>query len=234
MVNQSHILIEMLDQVAQTLPSDYLNEMVFIGGCTTALFLDVSNADENIRATYDVDLIVDISTQTEWHKLEQALRRLGFKNDLENGIVCRFKLNQLIVDFMPINQDILGFTNRWYEESMQHSLSYTLPSGTVIKILQASYFLATKFEAYKGRGNNDPMSSKDVEDILNVLGGRTSIVEEVYNSSGEIQDYLRLSFQELTSHDDWAYVLQGNVSRSLALRVSKNINAIVNRWGKAY
>lgn len=224
----------MLDQVAQTLPAAYLEEMVFIGGCTTALFLDVTNAEETIRATYDVDLIVDISTRTEWYELERELRKLGFKNDLEDGIICRFKLNHLIVDFMPINQEILGFTNQWYEESMRHAENYILPSGTIIKILQPIYFLATKLEAHKGRGNDDPMSSKDVEDILNILGGRSTIVEEVYQSNTELQDYLRLSFQELTSHDDWGYALQGNVPRSLALRVSKNINAIINRWGKAF
>ena len=145
MNNQSHILISMLDKIAQALPQEYLDEMAFIGGCTTALFLDIPNAEEGIRATYDVDLIVDISTRTAWYKLEDALRELGFKNDLDDDILCRFKLNDIIVDFMPINQDILGFTNYWYEKSMKHTNEYILPSNTKIKILDACYFLATKF-----------------------------------------------------------------------------------------
>ncbi|WP_432211084.1 hypothetical protein [Acinetobacter variabilis] len=234
MNNQSHILISMLDKIAQALPQEYLDEMAFIGGCTTALFLDIPNAEEGIRATYDVDLIVDISTRTEWYKLEDSLRELGFKNDLDDDILCRFKLNDIIVDFMPINQDILGFTNYWYEKSMKHTNEYILPSNTKIKILDACYFLATKFEAYQGRGNNDPMSSKDIEDILNVVAGRSTIIGEIYDAEPELQDYLGNQFAKLISHADWQYVLQGNVSSALSMRVAKNINAIINRWGKAY
>ena len=234
MNNQSHILISMLDKIAQALPEQYLEEMAFIGGCTTALFLNIPNAEEGIRATYDVDLIVDISTQTAWYDLEKELRKLGFKNDQDDNILCRFKLKDIVVDFMPINQDILGFSNDWYEESMKHTNYYSLPSGTKIKILDSCYFLATKFEAYNGRGNDDPMSSKDIEDILNVIGGRSEIIEEIYNSEEGLQHYLSKQFSKLISHHDWQYVLQGNVPTGLGMRVAKNINAIINRWGKAY
>ncbi|MEN8398897.1 MULTISPECIES: hypothetical protein [Acinetobacter] len=234
MINQSHILINMLDKIAQALPEKYLREMAFIGGCTTALFLNIPNAEEGIRATYDVDLIVDVSTQTAWYDLEKELRELGFKNDLDDNILCRFKLNEIIVDFMPINQDILGFANDWYEESMKHTNNYVLPSGTTIKILDPCYFLATKFEAYNGRGNNDPMASKDIEDILNVIGGRIQIIEEIYSADIKIQEYLSDQFSKLTSHPDWQYVLQGNIPSGLSLKVAKNINAIINRWGRAY
>ena len=234
MNNQSHILISMLDKIAQALPKEYLDEMAFIGGCTTALFLDIPNAEDGIRATYDVDLIVDISTRTAWYELENSLRKLGFKNDLEDDILCRFKLNDIIVDFMPINQDILGFTNYWYEKSMKYTNDYVLPSGTKIKILDACYFLATKFEAYLGRGSNDPMSSKDVEDILNVVAGRSTIIGEIYEAEDELQTYLSNQFSELISHPDWQYVLQGNVPSAFSMKVAKNINAIINRWGKAY
>lgn len=234
MKNQSHILISMLDEIAQALPRKYLDEMAFIGGCTTALFLDIPNAEEGIRATYDVDLIVDISTQTAWYELEEELRKLGFKNDQDDEILCRFKLRDIIVDFMPINQNILGFSNDWYEQSMKNTSNFTLPSNTKIKILDPCYFLATKFEAYAGRGNDDPMSSKDIEDILNVIAGRSTIIEEIYNSSNDIQNYLSDQFSKLICHSDWQYVLQGNISAALGMRVAKNINAIINRWGKAY
>ena len=41
-------------------------------------------------------------------------------------------------------------------------------------------------------------------------------------------------FSKLISHPDWQYVLQGNVSSAFSMKVAKNINAIINRWGKAY
>ena len=120
MNNQSHILISMLDKIAQALPEQYLEEMAFIGGCTTALFLNIPNAEEGIRATYDVDLIVDISTQTAWYDLEKELRKLGFKNDQDDNILCRFKLKDIVVDFMTINQDILVFSKKKKKDRIFH------------------------------------------------------------------------------------------------------------------
>ena len=78
------------------------------------------------------------------------------------------------------------------------------------------------------------MSSKDIEDILNVVAGRSTIIGEIYDAEPELQDYLGNQFAKLISHADWQYVLQGNVSSALSMRVAKNINAIINRWGKAY
>ena len=83
-------------------------------------------------------------------------------------------------------------------------------------------------------GNNDPMASKDIEDILNVIGGRIQIIEEIYSADIKIQEYLSDQFSKLTSHPDWQYVLQGNIPSGISLKVAKNINAIINRWGRAY
>jgi hypothetical protein len=54
-----------------------------------------------------------------------------------------------------------------------------LPSGTPINLISAPAFLATKFEAFHTRGKGDLLLSHDFEDIINVVEGRQSIVEEV-------------------------------------------------------
>lgn len=40
------------------------------------------------------------------------------------------------------------------------------------------YFLATKIEAFKGRGRRDFWASHDLEDLIFVIDGRSTIVEE--------------------------------------------------------
>ena len=54
-----------------------------------------------------------------------------------------------------------------------------LPSGTMIKLITAPTFLATKFEAYSDRGGADMLASHDIEDIVNVVDGRPGLLEEV-------------------------------------------------------
>jgi hypothetical protein len=39
-----------------------------------------------------------------------------------------------------------------------------------------SPFVATKFEAFHGRGNNDHLASHDLEDIITVVDGRPELM----------------------------------------------------------
>jgi len=51
--------------------------------------------------------------------------------------------------------------------------------GIEIRIASAPHFLATKVEAFLGRGNNDFMGSADMEDIITIIDGRTEIIQEI-------------------------------------------------------
>ena len=134
-------LIIMLEKVANALTQDLRQEMVFIGGCTTSLLLDPENHSLATRYTYDVDLIVDITTHAEWYSLEEKIRKLGFVNDQNDNILCRYRLgNDLIVDFMPTDSNILGFSNYWYEQAITHKITYCLPNKTEINIKGVGLF----------------------------------------------------------------------------------------------
>src|SRR5690554_1938956 len=58
-----------------------------------------------------------------------------------------------------------------------------------INILSAPCFLATKFEAFNGRGK-DLRTSHDIEDIIYVLDNRINIVEEILTSDERIKLFL--------------------------------------------
>src|SRR3546814_8526016 len=80
---------------------------------------------------------------------------------------------------MPDDASILGFGNRCYADALRAADDHVLPGGTIIRVVAPAYFLGTKLEAFRGRGNGDPLASRDVEDILNVVDGRAGLVEEV-------------------------------------------------------
>lgn len=75
-------------------------------------------------------------------------------NRLGSSAICRWLHSDsgLILDAMPADASILGFANRWQGAALPHAVARTLPSGAVIRALSPPHLLATKLEAFKGRG----------------------------------------------------------------------------------
>jgi len=69
--------IEMLQTVANGL-KNLKNEVVFVGGAVAELYAD-DPAASDIRATKDVDCIIEISSRSAHAKLEEGLRKMGLK-----------------------------------------------------------------------------------------------------------------------------------------------------------
>jgi hypothetical protein len=99
-------------RVVATALAELNQQVVFVGGATVSLYATDPAASES-RPTDDVDVVVEVATYAEFSNLiEERLRQLGFTNDIESGIICRYKIHGLIVDIMPTNADVLGFSNR--------------------------------------------------------------------------------------------------------------------------
>ena len=108
--------------------------------------------------TDDVDLIVDLAGFAEWAELVDRLRERGFAEAAEDDVICRMKLGDLKVDFMPDDAEILGFTNRWYAEGIETAVPAMLDEALEIRHLTPPLFVATKLEAYRGRGGGHPLA----------------------------------------------------------------------------
>ena len=204
-------LLHMLETVADALGDDLCQQMVFVGGCSTAVLITDEITLQEVRATDDVDLIIDLAGMAQWMQLQERLRDKGFTVSGEDEVICRMRLGNLKVDFMPDDPNILGFTNRWYKEGIYTAINFALPSGRVIKHLTPPLFLATKLEAYNGRGQNDPLGSHDLEDIINVVDGRPELLREVELADVEVRDYLAKEFHALLEHPDFEGFLYGNI-----------------------
>lgn len=124
------VLQLMLETVAKALGSDLCQQMTFVGGCTTGLLLTDDYTREQVRHTDDVDLIVHVMGHVGFHSLQRQLQKQGFTIGMpesgETQPICAMRLGDLRVDFMPDDEEVLGFTNRWYKAAMETAKPYGL------------------------------------------------------------------------------------------------------------
>ena len=191
--------IEMLQIVANGL-GKLRNSMVFVGGSVAELY--VSNpAAADIRPTLDVDCVIELSSRIEHAKLEEDLRAIGFKNDTSKSApICRWIYEGIKVDVMPATEDVLGFTNIWYVEGIQNKITKTLANGITIFVFRPEYYLASKFEAHKGRGGKDLRQSHDFEDIIYIMDNCSEILTDIANANTTVKDYLKTEYQNLLNN----------------------------------
>jgi hypothetical protein len=116
----------------------------------------------------------------------------------------------LILDLMPTDPSILGFGNRWYRPALANSQRVRI-DGHEIQLITASYFLATKLEAFHCRGNNDYRASHDLEDIITVFDGRPGLAAEIAAASSDLRRYLSEEFRSLLSVQDFRDALPGHL-----------------------
>lgn len=181
-----------------------LPDLVFVGGAVTGLLVTDAGAGAP-RTTLDVDAVVGIGSYPEYAAFGERLRALGYSEDMSEGApVCRWVRSELLLDVMPLDESILGFSNRWYRVAMASAVLHELPGGRVIRLVPAPCFLATKIEAFQSRGTGDHTMSHDLEDMIYVVDGRGSIVDEVDEATTDLRQYLRHEIGALLG--DWRFL----------------------------
>jgi len=209
-VNPADPNLQRVELVARAL-GDLCDELVFVGGCAAGMLCTSVQAPPP-RATFDVDLVAEVTALAGYHALEARFAERGFVRDMApDAPICRWRVGNVEVDLMPTDERVLGFSNRWYPIATATAMPMVLPSGASIRLISAPAFLATKFEAFATRGGNDLMSSHDFEDIINVLDGRPGIESEIAEAGGELVAYLSEKFHAVLRHRDFENTLPGLV-----------------------
>ena len=134
----------------------------------------------------------------------------AFAESMQEEVICRWKYKEILLDVMPTDERILGFSNRWYAEAFRNAVDIDIDDMT-IKVIRAPYFLGTKLEAFFGRGKADYMASHDLEDLITVLDGRMEIVEEIRQSEEGVKRYLAEQFRRLLEKDEFLDALPGHL-----------------------
>jgi hypothetical protein len=186
-----------------------LPELVFVGGCITGLLITDEAAGEP-RGTIDVDAIAEITSYAQYAEFGDRLRSLGFNEDTSEGApVCRWIQGETILDVMPLNENILGFSNRWYKAAMESSVTKKLRDDLEIRMVTAPYFVATKLEAFKGRGGGDFLGSHDLEDVVSVVDGRETLSAEVRDAGTNLSEYVGREVAKLLANTGFIDALPG-------------------------
>lgn len=217
-------------EAAVQLLAPVLDVLVFVGGSTTGLFItDALSA--GVRPTQDVDAIVDVATYAQYARLSEQLRSLRLVEDDSPGApMCRWRRGELLIDVMPTREDILGFSNRWYSLAIETAETRTV-AGLRVRVVTPALFVATKLEAFRGRGRADMVTSHDLEDIVMVIDGRPELVEEVGAAAPEVRDYIAAALRTLLTDEDFlealpAFLLPDAGSQARRSLVERRLRAL--------
>jgi predicted nucleotidyltransferase len=142
--------LESLTLIAHRL-EELCNEVTFVGGSITGLLI-TDKAAPDVRFTVDVDCIINVVTKPGYHSLSEKLRQKGFEEmSFGNHPICCWDCDGILIDVMPTDKSVLGFSNKWYKDAQSNAISKTINDSISIKVISAPYFLATKLEAFKDR-----------------------------------------------------------------------------------
>lgn len=131
---------------------------------------------------------------------------------------------------MPTDEAILTFGNRWYKEAIIEPISHQLAENLIVKSVTAPYFLATKIEAFNGRGKKDFLASHDFEDIINVISGRKEIAEEVSMANQTLRKHLKKFFAKIIKNDEFLTALPAHIHEGPA--TEQRLETVINRIRK--
>lgn len=131
-------------------------------------------------------------------------------------MICRWRhaATGVLFDLMPIDPAILGFSNRWYPEAARTAIRERLSDRVEIRRIAAPAFIATKLEAFVSRGRGNFLSSHDLEDVLTVVDGRPSVVDELRTASYELRQFVREAVGALISEPRFEDYLPGLLADS--------------------
>ncbi len=112
---------------------------------------------------------------------------------------------------MPTDPSILGFSNRWHVQAMREATIHRLPGGTEIQLVSAPCFIATKLEAFLGRGQGDFLGSHDLEDVITLLDGRNGLVDEIRASTRNLREFVADTLGSWLKDSNFLTSVQGNL-----------------------
>ncbi len=182
------------------------DEVVFIGGATVGLYID-DKAAPTPQPSEDIDCVVEIASYGEWSDFEAKLRHKGFQdfdisgND-KDPPTCRKYILGIKVDFMPVEEAVLGYGNPWFKKGLKNSIKIKLDEIQV-NIFKIEYFVATKLKAFNDRGlTGDIRFSQDLEDLTELIDGVTGFELEISRSDKIVKNFISDELKKILANKE--------------------------------
>lgn len=229
MLSNSEFNREVIKKISLALGE--INErVIFVGGATIGLYID-DPAAEDVRATKDVDITIEIASLGELESFRQELVKKGFTQSAKDNVICRFRYDNIKVDVMSTNEVGWAPANLWFSQGFAQRETVQLGDQS-IQLLPLPYFIASKFSAHTGRGGKDPRTSHDFEDIVYVIDNRSDIVEQINLAPIDVKLYLKEQLGKILNDDFLQEAILGNLAydtrEARFARIIQCIREIVN------
>jgi len=86
-----------------------------------------------------------------------------------------------------------------------------LAPDVTIRAISAPAFLATKWEAFRDPGADDPFLSHDLEDIITVVAGRQQVIADVAASADEARPFIAEATRAFLANRWASDIVAGNL-----------------------
>ncbi len=204
--------------VARALGDDL--EQVVLAGASAAAFYDFTPSVVDFRPTLDVDLIVETLSRPAFDSFVMRVRARAKVRDLlddPGAPICRYEVDGVLVDFLPVEGSVLGFVNRWYPAAVRTATRVRLDGQREIRVISPIHFVATKLLAFFDpcRGGRDFLASHDLEDILAVLAGHPSLLADVATGTQPVHEWLREQFASLLADRSFRDAVPGHLAAGM-------------------
>ncbi|MFT6747508.1 MAG: putative nucleotidyltransferase [Glaciecola sp.] len=208
MLKNQIINLKIIEKVASTL-GELNNDVIYVGGAVVSLYVTDKGAEQP-RPTKDIDISVQISTYAQMDLLRIKLAEKRIFPSASGTVMYRYQFEDILLDFIPYEETPLGPTNSWLKPGFKKAYPVTI-GNIEIKILPVSLFLATKWEAFKSRGN-DPRTSHDFEDIIYIIDNNLNLVDDALKADKNVQVFLKEMSNEIMLHSNRNEIIESHLN----------------------
>jgi predicted nucleotidyltransferase len=187
-----------IEKIAKAL-GELNKDVAFVGGSVVGIYANDLAADD-VRPTKDIDITLQIASLSKLEILREELTNKGFKQQMDEDVICRFVYDDILVDVMATHAIGWAPANQWFAPGFKHLISVEM-GHTTIRLLSLPYFLATKFDAHADRGASDPRTSKDFEDITYLLDYVSDLEKQILAAPNDVKAYLIEQFKAILEDD---------------------------------